>query len=866
MEQRNIFLISRFPIFFLFVMLTCPISGQEELTKQLVERKDFDMWSTLRFPQISDDGKWISYHLDYEQMNDTLVVIDMDNRQKFEMPNGHSGKFLHQETTKYFVFQDNNKGVGVLNLNHGNIDWVQHANQFDFTSDGRYLACFYTARENGFLKLFDLSKQTSIYIKNLQYFAFSPNGQKAALSINDSAHNTIQFMDLGQMVKAVILKSKTAEYKNFAWSQLGNKLAFIEKDREKMTQRLYCFADNDMPHLSELGNSNKSIAPNAILDNGNLFFSDDETTLFFYKNEVGNDELVNSSDTIKVQVWKGTDKWIYPRQKMDWEYNKTDWLYAWWPKTGRLMKLGNRERPDVFLTGDQKHALSFNVLTYEPQYKQIPQSDFYITSLKTGQSKSLIKKLETGSGYLKIAPNGKFVAYFKENNWWIYDIDREIHLNLTAPLKVSLIYKHPPFSTDPIPFGMAGWSTNNEILVYDEFDIWVINTEGTLHKRITNGRENHLNYRLYDNIDGKPISFRWPTYDSYEYNLETDNFLEIQDEKFNLGYAVLNKLGEIEPFIAPELKNTRLRKASSSNSFVYIKESNSLPPVLIYRSPGNVRELYQSNSHQDKFLIGKTELVSYRNKQDENLKGLLHYPDNYTPGKKYPMIVHIYELLSSKYHTYVNPGDTNGDGFNYRNFTAKGYFVLEPDILIQKGNPGLSALDCVIEATNLVVQKHIVDKSKIGLIGHSFGGYETAFIISQTNLFSTAVVGAGVYDIIGLYHSVSEDYGKQQLWRFESQQWRMGKSFYEDRDGYYKNSPMHNAQNIRTPTLIWTGNKDHNLNWHQSEQMYLSLRRLGIPVELLIYEDEGHSLTKLENQKDLSRRIEKWMDTHLKNR
>lgn len=850
-------------MFFLFVMLACPIMGQEGHTKKLVERKDFDMWNTLRFPQISDDGKWISYLLDYQQSTDTLVVIDSFNNQKFELTNAHSGKFISGKTTEHFVFNDTDRGVGILNLKRGNMDWVPNANRFDFTNDGKFLACYKTSKEGGFLKLIDLSQQTSMYINNLQYFSFSPNGQKALLSTNDSIFNTIQLLHLEQMLTAIILKSKTADYKNFAWSPQGTKLAFIEKDREKSTQRLYCFEDGDTPQLSELGNSNKYISPNSVLDNGNLFFSDDETTVFFYKNDTESAKTMKSSDTIKVQVWKGSDKWIYPRQKMDWEYNKKDWLYAWWPKTGKVRQLGNRERPDVFLTGDEKHALSFNVLTYEPQYKQMPQSDFYITNLETGLYKTLIKKLETASGYLKISPNGKFLAYFKENNWWLYDIDQEVHRNLTASLEASLIYKHPPFSTDPIPFGFAGWSTINEILIYDEFDIWKINPEGTAYNRMTNGRENKTQYRFYDRADGKPISFRSPTYDSYEYNLETDNFLEIQNEKFDRGYAVLNKFGEIESFIEPKLKNTQLRKASSVNSYVYIKESNNLPPVLIYKTATNTHELYRSNPQQDKFAIGKTELVSYKNAQNENLHGLLHYPDNYVPGSKYPMIVHIYELLASKYHTYLNPGDTNGDGFNYRNFTAKGYFVLQPDILIQNGNPGISALDCVLQAVNLVLQKDVVNKFKIGLIGHSFGGYETAFIISQTNLFSAAVIGAGVYDLVSFYHSVSNDYGKQQFWRFETQQWRMGKSFYQDSDAYYKNSPMHYAKNIQTPTLIWTGNKDFHLNWHQSEKMYLSLRRLGTKVEMLIYEDEGHSLIKLENQRDLSKRIEKWFNKHL---
>lgn len=246
------------------------------------------------------------------------------------------------------------------------------------------------------------------------------------------------------------------------------------------------------------------------------------------------------------------------------------------------------------------------------------------------------------------------------------------------------------------------------------------------------------------------------------------------------------------------------------------------------------------------------------------MHGLLHYPDDYTEGKQYPMIVHLYELFSNQYQNYSNPGIYNGDGFNYRNFTAKGYFVLEPDILIQEGNPGISATNCVVTAVNKVLDKGIINKDAIGVIGHSFGAYEAAFIISQTNLFSAAVVGAGVFDIVSSYHTIGQDYGRSKLYLYENQQWQIGKSFYEDREGYYNNSPMYHGANIKTPSLIWTGKNDYHVDWHQSEQMYLALRRLKVEVEMLIYENESHSLIQPKNQIDLSEKIQNWFDKYLK--
>ena len=229
------------------------------------------------------------------------------------------------------------------------------------------------------------------------------------------------------------------------------------------------------------------------------------------------------------------------------------------------------------------------------------------------------------------------------------------------------------------------------------------------------------------------------------------------------------------------------------------------------------------------------------------------------------MVVHIYEIMSKNLHHYVNPSFLNGEGFNVTNYTLADYFVLLPDIRYELGNPGISAVDCVSAGVNAVVDKGLVDKSKIGLFGHSFGGFETNFIISQTNIFAAAVSGAGISDIIAYYFNISKNAIFQpEMWRFEDQQWRMGKSLYDDKEGYLRNSPIMHAQNVTTPLLLWTGKNDRIVPWNQSITYYLALRKLGVKNRLLVYPDEDHSLENRQNQTDLSKRMMGWFDDLLK--
>lgn len=228
------------------------------------------------------------------------------------------------------------------------------------------------------------------------------------------------------------------------------------------------------------------------------------------------------------------------------------------------------------------------------------------------------------------------------------------------------------------------------------------------------------------------------------------------------------------------------------------------------------------------------------------------------------MVVYIYERLSQEVHRYVNPTLHNNTGINTSNLTAQGYLVLHPDISYVMDDVGNSATDCVVSATKAVISMGIVQPDKIALTGHSFGGYEANFIATQTNLFATIVSGAGSSDLVNTYLSIGWNTGKVETWRFEDHQYRMQQPMYTNMQGFLRNSPVMQAPKITTPMLIWTGEEDRQVDYHQSIEMYNALRRLGKKAIMLMYPGNGHILSERNSREDFTHRYEAWLATYLK--
>jgi dipeptidyl aminopeptidase/acylaminoacyl peptidase len=331
------------------------------------------------------------------------------------------------------------------------------------------------------------------------------------------------------------------------------------------------------------------------------------------------------------------------------------------------------------------------------------------------------------------------------------------------------------------------------------------------------------------------------------------------------GYFTLNPKQQLQSIVYKPKWVSSLYKAKATASFMYLIQDFNEPPALVIQK-GNAppKVIYKSNPQHDNYSWGKSKLITYKNSNGAVLKAVLFYPFNYHPQQRYPMIVHIYEKQTRALHIYANPTLRNGSDFNPAYYTSQGYFTLLPDIVYEVGNPGKNATDCVIASVNATIATASIDSTKIGLMGHSYGGYEANFIITQTNLFAAAVAGDGFSDLTSGYLSLNEGDKRMNSWRYEYHQLRMGKKLFEDYDGYLKNSPIRFAGDVITPLLSYTGAEDPQVNPYQTMEFYMALRRLEKKHIMLIYPKESHSIQGLENQIDLTQKISDWFGYYLK--
>lgn len=841
---------------------------RQVLQKKTLTTADYPKWGDLRLDKMSENGQWISYTKSYESGLDTLYIKNTKSLETKAFPLGNGGNFLSSD---WFIYQTD-QGVHLINLKTEKQETIAKASQYIYSPTTKKLLLLVTEKGNTLL-IRELNGTAEERIKAVNEFIMDPTEQMILYTATRDNQNTINLLQLSKKKSNTVLLSGSSSFSNLAWHEKGKAVAFIQKSLDNAksgTAIFYYNLSNKKLCNSNTENQRRFFGDSLFISTTppigyNLKISDDLHSVFFTVQR-----RKKSTDTIKdsdVQLWNGNAKWIYPQEKMN---KKGIYLGLWHPQEDRYQLISNDTLSKVMLTGNQHYAIISNTKQYEPQYSNYGPRDSFLVDLSTGKKELFLKKHSSYAQHTIASPDGKYIAYFKQKNWWIYNIAKKTHINITKTIGQSFFHNDSNRPQTEESYPNLGWTLKDkEILLCDQYDIWAINPDGTSAHRLTHGRETQTQFRLAVN----PILvLGTQNYDGGNFNtVDLNKGLLLQTTNNKGDFAFYRSWPKsIENLVTST--NTRLDQliqSTTDNTFVYREQSWELPPQLMLLSSLNKtpKVLVKSNLQQQQFHWGKSEPIQYKNTKGEYLHGILYYPAEYDPKKKYPMIVYIYEKLAKYLHNrYLYPSQFTGEdeSFNIISFTTQGYFVLAPDISYEIGAPGISATDCVVSATNEIISRGLVVPNKIGLIGHSFGGYETDFIITQTNLFAAAVAGSAATDLTSFYLTVGWYTGRPDMWRFESQQWRLEKSLFEARESYDRNSPIVYAKNITTPLLSWTGGDDKQVNWSQSIEFYLALRRLEKQHIMLLYPKEGHVLNNSQNQKDLSTRIHQWFDYHLK--
>ena len=847
--------------------------------KNPLTSEDYKLWSTMSGHSISNNGDWHTYFLQNIHSKDyTLFLESTKTNIKFDY-DGYGVQF--SADSKWFGCLVREKGLGLRNLENGSTQWIPNISKFEFIADTHLLAYIAPTEliKKPSLLILDLitGKQESI-IGVTEYKINSASNQLAYI-VDTESEKSVALRTLTRASKTTsITKNELDSYQRLRWSSNGSALIFSQElqgaDLEKeKSYKLYYY--NDKEKTSKLKYLDSFPEMTIGLNYSNFFrVSEDGSAVYFnVSNKEGLYSTSKSSRSDRnVQVWNTKDKQIYPQNPNPEQEKFFPKLAGWWPKKDKTMLLQRKESRMAVLTIDRKHLLSFDQLAYAPHFKSYADVDFYLTDLETGEHNLFLKKQELSFEMTIVSPGGKYINYFYNNHWWIYDLKQKSHTNVTKGLGIDF-YRTENKGTQPEqlrPFGMAGWTEGDkELIVYDKYDVWLISPKGKA-QRITQGREKQVHYRIVK-TDNKESDGWFSEFESKTYILSEGLVMRTAgytDKGIGAGYTLWHPKKGIEELVYTNMSRLGdLKKARDKDVYIYTEQSFNTSPRLRYLEKGmsDSKILVETNLQQKQFQWGHSELVRYKGPDGENLKGALFYPANYKVGKKYPMILEIYENKSHLLHKYIPPTEYVSGGFNTTNYTADGYLVFMPDITYTYNDPGISAVRCIEAGVKAVLKKGIVEEDHIGLVGFSFGGYEAAFTVTQTNLFATVIAGGANTNLISNYHSVAfGDGNKIRMYWYEDKHWRFTDSFYENPEAYFRNSPLHHAANINTPLLLWTGGEDARVDWRQSIQLYSGLRRLGKECTLLIYPSERHGLRKPENQVDFTRRMKAWLAKYLK--
>jgi dienelactone hydrolase len=437
------------------------------------------------------------------------------------------------------------------------------------------------------------------------------------------------------------------------------------------------------------------------------------------------------------------------------------------------------------------------------------------------------------------------------------DTARRTVVNITKAIPTSFVDTDSDSTDVQRPFyGEAGWTKDDRsVLLYDKFDIWEIAADGSKSAKLTDGAAEQIEYRHLDlDPQEQAIDRSKPIY------------LEMTGPwTKKSGFARLAPgAASPEKLIWLDKSVSRLAKAKDADVFEYIVQSYEDSPDAFVGGADlkSMKQVTATNPFQSKFAWGRAELVEFKSEKGQRLQGVLRYPAGYEPGKKYPMIVYVYEKRSDSLHQYSAPSER--EYYNVSSFTTAGYFFFEPDIVFRPREPGLSVVECVRPGVAAVAQMGVIDPKRVGMIGHSWGGFDTAFMATHTDVFAAAVAGAPITDLVSNYGSHHFSSGIAETDHIETGQQRMQVPVYEDLAAYTRNSAVFAVNTMTTPLLIEVGDADGTVFWHQGVELYNAARRAKKDVVLLVYGGEDHGLRQKANQLDYHHRILDWFGHYLK--
>lgn len=729
------------------------------------------------------------------------------------------------------------------------------------------------SEENGYRlvlrKLASAKETTFDFVKEYRFDKFGKSLIFSTTGNDSSMLAGVYVYDLAGEKLKPLFRAKKGNFKNLAFDENGSQVAFVaDLDTTKAQVRYF-----KLYHWKSGQDSALAIADTAKITKGLLVsehyapnFTKDGSKLFF---GMGNkpavpDTTLLPEEIVSLDIWHWQDDYIQPQQSRRLEQDKKNsYLSVFHTDSKKIVQLASREIPSISLANEGNANLA--LATSDMPYRRLTNwdisgfDDLYLIDLQTG-SKKLIK--EKVKGFANVSPQGNYVYWYSlpDTAWFSYSIKSGQTFKLNQNLKERFADEeddHPDF---PSPYGMAGWTENDQsVLIYDRYDIWAFDPEN---------RKAPVN--LTQSGRKEKLVFRNIRLDNEERFFKADQILllSVFDETTKQsGYYNLNlKDNSKQKLLMDSYRfSSFVSKAKEANVLLFTKQSfKDFPDLhttdLTFK---NIKKVSEANPQQKNYAWGSVEMYAWNSLDGIPLKGLLYKPENFDPQKQYPMLVYYYEKYADDIHQHYAPAPIRSF-INFSYFTSNGYVVFVPDIVYKIGYPGESAYNCVMPAVTSLIEKGFINRERIGIQGHSWGGYQTAYIITKTNLFRAAEAGAPVSNMVSAYGGIRWESGFSRIFQYEKSQSRIGGTLWEKPLRYLENSPIFFADKVNTPLLMMHNDEDGAVPWYQGIEFFMALRRLDKPVWMLNYNKEAHGLTQRQNRTDFAIRLYQFFDYYLK--
>ncbi len=664
--------------------------------------------------------------------------------------------------------------------------------------------------------------------------------------------------------------------KGFVLDEKGEQLAFVaERDSSKKESlkfyKLYYYKTNaDSASMLADKNTRGIPAKWGVSEFSNINFSKSGKRLFFGTAPIlpQKDTTLPEFERVSVDIWNYKDDDLMPSQlRFSDSLLKRNYLARYDFDKKEVIQLGNEklERVTTSLEGDGDvfYSASDFGKRVEQQWQGYTLADWYAIDPLNGES-SLIVKNWKGRSY--VSYGGKYLLLYNEpgKRYSVYNSATKKISPVAADIKYPLYEEDNDVPDDPQSYGIVKWMEGDKyILIYDKYDVWKVDPEAKERSVvITDGRKDKISYR-YVNVIGSDEKFISPD--------QPLVFRTFNENDKSSGITIFQSVNGRSLNYSDKANISSIAKAKDNDILFFVKENFTNSPnifTLPYSIANknvtlNPQKLSNTNPQQSNYLWGTAELYKWKAYTGKATEGVLYKPENFDPKKKYPMIVYFYERNNNTLYNYLAPAPTPSR-LNVPFFVSRGYVVFVPDIWYITGHPGKSAYDYIVSGTRALIKQGFIDSTKIGLQGQSWGGYQTAYLITQTNLYAAAWAGAPVVNMFSAYGGVRWETGVNRQMQYEKSQSRIGATIWDKPQLYIENSPLFHLQKVKTPLVIMSNDADGAVPWYQGIEFFTAMRRLNKPVWLLNYNGEAHNLVERRNRKDIQIREQQFFDWKLK--